>query len=194
MDVEILPADLFLIDSNKKGPKFVKFMMTAPTIFHHLWRKIRGTQEIPLYYHVGMFLNSVQTMEQQWKVEYDSAVKRLRTKNNMLVVRYKKALPEQRAKCCNIAVADLDKKWDVLNAFGKMLTWLTGVPYFARYMEVPNAEICVNRGAYWWREAFGEKFGVKKHSELTTHQMYKYIKAHPEKFEIVYEQVNGEEL
>ena len=43
------------MDSNKNGPKIVKFFQTAPTWVHHLWRKIRGTQEVVEYYHVGMF-------------------------------------------------------------------------------------------------------------------------------------------
>lgn len=191
MDKELIKScDLFLIDSNKGGPKFVKFLMTAPTVWQHLWRKIRGTQEYVPYYHVGMFLNKDLVIEQQWKVQLKDAERILNTKNNLIIIRYKDASPEQILNGCFIARNDMGKTWDVLNAFGKFLTWLTGIPHFARYIEFPKQEICVCRGAIWWRKAFGETFGAKRHSELTTQRMYNYIKAHPEKFEIVYEQID----
>ena len=44
--ITIKPGDIFLVDSNKKGPKIVKFLQVAPSWYHHLWRKIRGTQEV----------------------------------------------------------------------------------------------------------------------------------------------------
>ena len=42
---KIQKGDLFLVDSDNTGAKIVKFFMIAPTWYHHLWRKIRGTQE-----------------------------------------------------------------------------------------------------------------------------------------------------
>lgn len=188
MSVVIKPGDLFLIDSKKSGPKMVKFLMTAPTVWQHLWRKVRKTQEKVMYYHVGMFADKDTVIEQQWKVEYKNAQKVLGTKNNLLIVRMKNKTDADRARCVQIAKDDLGKNWDILNALGKFLTWLTGIPLFARYIQWPQQEICVCRGGYWWKRSFGEKFGVKTHSELTTHKMHKYIMAHPEKFEIVLDQ------
>ena len=186
MNVEIRTGDWFLIDSEKTGPKIVKFFMTAPTVWQHLWRKIRGTQEKVLYYHVGMFLSQDEIVEQQAKVIRKPSNKILNSSNRLMIIRLK-GLPESvRTALYNFSLLDEGKGYDVLNCFGKFLTWLTGIPLFARYVEWPKAEICINRVAYWLRYV-GETFGAKKHSELTTHRMYKYIKAHPEKFEIVYE-------
>lgn len=186
--MNFLPGDLILVDSNKTGPKIVKFFMTAPNAYIHLWRKIRGNQEKVNYYHVAMILNDHEIIEQQGEVEIAPLEKTLNKNENLLFVRYKNTTPDQRARCASIAKADLGEKWDVLNAIGKFITWLTAIPLFARYIQKPEDEICVCRVGLWWRNAFGEKFGVKDHSELTTHKMYNYIMSHLDKFEIVYAQ------
>lgn len=188
-----LPGDIFFVDSKKTCPKVVKFFQTAPTIWHHLWRKIRGTQEKVLYYHVGNFSGQNTIIEQQGKVIERSAEKLLNTNNNMLVVRLKSMTPLDNAEFLEIARRDLGEGYDVLNCFGKLLTWLTGIPLFARYMELPDKEICINRTAYWMKEVRDETFGVKAHSELTTHLMWKYIIDHPEKFEIIYQGIPRED-
>ena len=186
--IVIEAGDGFLIDSKKTGPKIVKFFMTAPTWVHHLWRKIKGTQETVLYYHAGMFVSPTEIVEQQSKVITKSSEKVLNTSDRLFIFRYK-TLPKgvQRKDFVRYALMDTGEGYDVVNCFGKFLTWLTGIKLFARYMEIPNQEICINRLAYWYRKVACETFGVRKHSEITTHMMYKYIKAHPELFEIVRE-------
>lgn len=186
MKIEIQSGDFFLVDSKKSGAKWVKFFQTAPTIFHHLWRKLRGTQETVLFYHVGMFWDKSNLIEQQGKVIKKSANKLLGTNNEVLIIRLKSITEIERELLIKVAEEDLGEGYDIVNIFGKLFTWLTSIPLFARYMQLPNQDICVNRVAYWYRKALGVKFGAKTHSELTTHTLYKYIMSHPEEFEIVY--------
>jgi uncharacterized protein YycO len=193
MNINIQPGDIFLVDSQKTGAKIVKFFQTAPTWIQHIWRKIRGTQEKVLYYHVGMFYNSNQIIEQQGKVILRSANKLLSTGNEVMIFRKKGITSEQQKALQSVALNDLDEGYDIVNIFGKLFTWLTGIPYFARYMQLPNQDICVNRGAYWWLKAVNVTFGVKTHSELTTHNMYKYVMAHPDEFEIIYRGIPRED-
>ena len=187
INVEIKPGDIFLIDSDKTGPKIVKFFMTAPTMWHHLWRKMRGTQEEVLYYHVGMFSTQAQIIEQQSKVIQRTSNKVLSSKNRVCIIRKKNLGNLQQVRLLEEAFDDLGKGYDVVNCIGKFLTWLTGIKFFARYMETADDEICINRVAQWYKTACDERFGGKTHHELTTHRMYKYVKHHTAKFKIVYE-------
>ena len=187
-----LPGDIFMVDSKKTCPKVVKFFQTAPTVWQHIWRKFFGNQEKVLYYHVGMFSENNDIIEQQGKVIERSSDKLLNTDNNLLVVRPKNITDEQRYFILGFAREDLGEGYDILNCFGKFLTWLTGIIYFARYMELPDKDICINRVAYWYKMSEISTFGAKTHSELTTHTMWKYIIDHPEKFEIIYQGVPRE--
>jgi len=195
----IKQGDIFMIDSNKTGPKIVKFFQTAPTWLHHIWRKLFGKQEEVLYYHVGLFGRGINekyyVIEQQAKVkvrdEYYTR-KLLSSSNRLLIIRRKDIGELGRDRIVAEAMEDIGKGYDILNCFGKFLTWLTGIKLFARYLEWPDQEICINRVAQWYKNAIGEKFGAKTHSELTTHTMYKYIKSRPELWEIVYEGVPNE--
>jgi hypothetical protein len=193
--ITILDGDFFLIDSDKTGPKIVKFFQTAPTWYQHLWRKIRGTQEQVLYYHVGQFIevdNKVRIVEQQGRVmlrDESHTNKVLNTSNRLCIIRMRHITDKQRFNLKKRALEDLGEGYDIVNCIGKFLTWLTGLKFFARYVEWPQQEICINRVAKWYRDVIGEKFGAKAHSELTTHTMYKYVKANPEKFEIIFEGV-----
>lgn len=184
---KIQPADIFLVDSNKGGPRIVKFFQTAPTWVHHLWRKFRGIQEIVEYYHVGMFIDSDNIIEQQGKVIERSSSKLLNTSNDLLIARRKKVDSYSRDYIIKIAREDIGKGYDVLNIFGKTLTWLTGISLFAEYIQWPGAEICVNRVAYWCKKAFKDTFSQRTHSDLTTHELYKYIKSNPDEWEIIFE-------
>lgn len=182
-------GDIILEDSNKTGPKIVKFFMTAPTWYQHLWRKLRETQEHVAYYHVAMILsdgyngdtNLVEEIEQQSKVQ----IADWNPNHRQIIFR---KLNLQRADQKDLkqeALLDLGQGYDVLNCIGKFLTWLTGIKFFARYVEWPRAEICINRVAHWYRKAINEKFGVYKHSELTTHMIYKYL-VNNEEYVVVY--------
>lgn len=188
-NIKIKPGDIFLIDSNKTGAKIVKFFQTAPTWYQHLWRKIRKTQETVLYYHVGMFTSQEKIIEQQAKVVEKSSHRILATDKKIFIARRKYISATQKKKLLKEAFEDLGKGYDILNCIGKFLTWLTGFPIFARYLEYPDQEICINRVAQWYKTALGETFGAKTHSELTTHLIYKYIKSYPKIWKVVYEGV-----
>lgn len=190
--IDIKPGDIFLVDSKKKGPKIVKFFMTAPTIWHHIWRKIRGTQEKVEYYHVGMFMTQAEIIEQQSKVVKKSSQKLLFTDDKVCIIRKKNLGNNQQLRLLEEALDDVGKSYDVVNCIGKFLTWLTGIPYFARYMETADDEICINRVAQWYKTACNETFGAKTHHELTTHKLYKYVKAHRTRFQIVFEGIPSE--
>lgn len=188
MNYEPKIGDIILEDSKQTGPKIVKFFMTAPTWYQYIWRVITGKQEKVEYYHVEMMINDgfsgfsgqADIIEQQWKVQLADW-----NPNTKQIIFRKKDQDWNNRHLKEIALKDIGKKWDVLNAVGKFLTWLTGIPLFARYVEWPSAEICINRVAYWYREAIGEKFGAKTHSELTTHSLYKYL-INNDDYEVVY--------
>lgn len=190
---KIQRGDLFLVDSDKTGAKIVKFFMTAPTWYQHLWRKIRGTQEEVKFYHVGMFIDRNTIIEQQSKVIEKSSSKILSTGDRVCIIRKVGITAEEKDELIRIAREDLGEGYDVVNCIGKFLTWLTGITLFARYVEIPNQEICVCRGAYWYRRALEILFGAKRHSELTTHKVYKYTDANPDELKIVYEGVPANE-
>jgi len=193
MKINILPGDFALVDSKKICPKFVKYLMRSPTIWHDFFRMIVGKLEKPLHYHALMFLNKDSIIEQQSKVQINSSTKLLNTNNNLFIFRIKGMSSIERSYLCKITMEDLDEGYDILNCFGNLLTWLTGIKLFARYMQLPNQDICINRIAYWAKKSLSETFGAKTHSELTTWSLYKYVIAHPEKFEIVYEGIPRED-
>lgn len=193
IDINFQTGDIFFVDSKKTGAKIVKFFQTAYTWYIHLWRKLTGKQEKVLFYHVGMFSDSYNLIEQQGKVIVRSANKLLTTGNEVLVIRRKNLSKIERSYLLKVAMEDLGEKYDIVNCIGKFLTWLTGIPYFAMYMQMPNQDICINRVAYWYRKAFNITFGAKTHSELTTHTLYKYIMAHLDEWEIVYRGIPRED-
>jgi len=171
-------GDIILEDSQKTGAKIVKFFMAAPTVWQYLWRAVWKTQQWVPYYHVAMisainynYTTTTRIIEQQTKVQEDDW-----NKNTVQIIFRRKNLTlADREKLLAIAVADMRKGWDVLNAFGKFLTWLTGIPLFGMFIQWPGQEICVNRVAAWYEKAFGEKFGALTHSEVTTQTMYRYL-------------------
>lgn len=191
----IQPGDFGLVDSNKCCPKTVKYFMRSPNLWVDLWRMMRGTVEKPLYYHALMFLSKDEIIEQQSKVVRKSSSKILNTGNNLLVFRPKSGLTlEQKTIICEKAIKDLGLGYDILNCFGDFLSWLTCIPFFKTYMELPNVEICINRCAKWYKDALGITFGVKKHTTLTTHSLWKYVIDHPNEFEIIYQGIPREDI
>ena len=198
MEYKAQCGDIFLCDSDRTGAKIVKFFMTAPTVWQHLWRKFRGTQEIVRYYHAGMILSDEQMIEQQGKVQYGKTQKILSRK--ISIYRYKISdqnnfyygIPiEQRIKQLqdllkNRAIEDLGKGYDILQIVGKTLTWLTGIKLFVRVLGgiTREEEICVTRDADWYWPVC--QFGCKTKSELTTKIMDEYCLNHPEEWEVVY--------
>ena len=45
MESKYQTGDIFFTDNFRTASKIVKFLMTAPTVWQHIWRAIRGTQE-----------------------------------------------------------------------------------------------------------------------------------------------------
>lgn len=182
-------GDIILEDSNKTGAKIVKFFMTAPTIWQHIWRALWNTQTKVPYYHVAMILNDgfngftglADIIEQQYKVQLDD----WNPNTVQIIFRRRNLSSEQKSKLKVVALVDQGEKWDVLNAFGKFLTWLTGIPLFGMFIQWPTQEICVCRVASWYEEVLKEKFGCLTHSEITTQKMYEYL-LRSNKYDIVY--------
>jgi hypothetical protein len=180
-------GDIFLTDSDKFGPRIVKFLMAAPTLWQWLWRAARGTQEPVRFYHAGMLLSNEKLIEQQWKVQYAPASKILPW--TVVVYRCKTLAALDGINTDLIArraIEDLDKLYDIPQLIGKTLTWLTGIKWFVRFLGwiSKEEEICVTRVAHWYSGICN--FGVKDHSEITTKIIDEYCRAHPEEWEIVY--------
>ncbi len=178
-------GDIILEDSDRLGAEIVKFFMTAPSIWHYIFRAIRKTQEKVDYYHVAMVYkveeNSTKIMEQQSKVKISD----INLDTKQIIFRRKDLNNIKQLMLTYVAELDIGEGYDVLNVIGKFLTWLTAFPLFARYIEVPELEICVNRVAYWYSVILEEDFGVLYHSELTTQMMYKYL-INNSNYEVVY--------
>ncbi len=172
-------GDIILQDSNKFGPKCVKFLMQSPTVWHQLYRWLSGTLKDVQYYHVAMIINTgfsgfsgqADVIEQQTKVELNDWNK----DRTQIIFRKMDLTTEDIEDLKQEALSDTGQKYDVLNCFGKLLTWLTGIKWFARYMESKDKDICVNRVCKWYWDAVREHFNAVTHSELTTRTLYRYL-------------------
>lgn len=198
MEYKAQCGDIFLCDSDRTGAKIVKFLMTAPTIWQHLWRKFRGTQETVRYYHAGMILDDNQMVEQQWKVQYGETQKILSRK--VIIYRYKISEPDRvyygmtretrlnliKMSLRNAAVEDIGKTYDIPQLIGKTLTWLTGIKLFVRVLGEwsREEEICVTRVAHWYKGICS--FGCKTPSEITTKIIDEYCELWEDEWEVVY--------
>lgn len=189
----IKPGDFFIVDSNRTGARIVKFLMTAPNMFVHLWRKIRGTQEIPLFYHAGLFSDSDNIIEQQKLTQEVSSAKLLSTGNKLLIFRLKNLTDADRHKLVTNARESIGDFYGILSCVGKTLTWVTTIKWFARHIYWKNTNICINKICQWALNSVRETFGTKHYHELTTHLVYKYVMRHPEKFILVYEGIPRQE-
>ncbi len=188
MDYIPLIGDIILSDGTHFGAKCVKFFMQSPTIWHQIYYFLTKKLVNVPYYHVAMIINSGYNVnnqsiliEQQKRVQINN----WNPNKKQIIFRKKHTTFDTVLKLQEIALNDLDKKYDVLNIFGKLFTWLTGIKWFARYIESPNKEICVNRVCKWYLDALNEKFGAKKHSEITTQSLYYYLLNNPN-YEVVY--------
>jgi hypothetical protein len=182
-------GDIFLCDSDRSGAKVVKFLMTAPTIWHWIYRQIRGTQESVRFYHSGMIISDKQMIEQQWKVQYGETQKIL---NRKIIIYRNKTVsnisqhPFRQMLLYNRATEDLDKTYDILQLIGKTLTWFTGIKLFVRFLGnlSKEQEICVTRIGDWYDGICN--FGIKTKHEMTTKIIDEYCQCHPNEWEIVY--------
>jgi hypothetical protein len=182
-------GDIFLCDSNSTGAKLVKFLMTAPTLWQYLWRKLRGTQEVVRYYHGGMFLDDYTMIEQQGKVQYGKAPHSILSRK-MVVYRKKNLSVMEMDQLSKVARLDLGEGYDIPLIMGKTLTWLTGLRIFENFLGwlSKDQEICVTRVAYWY-ESISINFGVKEHEEITTKIIDEYCGKNINEWETVY--ING---
>jgi len=177
-------GDVFLNDSNRVGAKIVKFLQEAPTLWQWLWRQIRGTQDVVRYYHAGMIIDKVDTIEQQWKVQFRETESIL--SRDIVIYRNNNLTEEDRVKLYARAIADLAKSYDIPQLIGKTLTWLTGIKWFVRFLGAlsKEEEICVTRVADWYDGICD--FGVQTKHEVTTKVIDEYCFRNPEEWDIVY--------
>ena len=184
--MELKSGDITMNDRpNKTGVKIVKFFMTAPTIFHHLWRKIRKTQEIVRFYHPGIVSEDITKVYEQQKYVQYSDVKKVIFDRKHIVYRRKNLTKNQINSLLSIAQNDLGQGWGVIHAFGRFATWLTGIKLFARFISMPTREVSAGRVARWYYEAFGETFGENHYRYVTTHTIDKWCRSHPNEWEII---------
>lgn len=176
-------GDIFLSDSKKAGAQIAKFFMIAPTVWHYIWRWMRGTQQEVRYYHAGMILSDMELIEQQGKVQIDSAFKIL--PRDVIVYRKKNLSITQEIAVKVSATMDLGKGFDLVLIIGKTLTWLTGIRFFTDLLGwlSRNEEICITRVAAWYEGI--EDFGVEDHAEVTTKIVDEYCAGSPD-WEVVY--------
>ena len=177
-------GDIVFTDSNKTGARIVKFLMTAPTCWHHLLWKISGRihNERPSYYHVAMVLTKTDLIEQQRVVEIDTITSILKKKHN--IFRNKYLTEEQMTKLSGTALADLGEGYGIAECFGKFLTWITGVRWFSKAFDMKDRAICIVRVAEWYR-AIGYSFGAYNPNYLTTKSMLEHLCGNPN-WEAVY--------
>jgi len=177
-------GDIFLCDSSRTGAKIVKFLMQSPTIWHQIWRAMRGTLEPVRYYHAGMILGK-QLIEQQWKVQLADAKKIMNRK--VIIYRYKNLNGYGQQMLYSNSMNDIGKTYDIPLLIGKTLTWVTGLRLFTRILGALSKEneICPTIiGDWFWIFCH---FGVKTKHELTTKIIDEYCLNHPKEWEIVYE-------
>ena len=187
-------GDIILENSNKTGAKIVKFFMQSPTCYQQLWRWFNKSLTSVPYYHVAMIINDgfnghsglADIVEQQWKVRLED----WNPTSDQIIFRRVDLTSVQASTLRIVALTDMDEKWDILNAIGKFLTWLTCIPLFAMFMQWPTQEICVCRVASWYERVLRERFGCLTHSEITTQRLYEYLMT-SSKYQCVYRYNNG---
>ena len=113
-------GDIFFTDSDKTGPKIVKFLMQSPTFWHWGIGKAVGLFSKDLkakfispvrMYHAGMLVSEDTLIEQQGKVEYSEASGILGKKH--VVWRHKHLTEEQANDLVKLAESRLGTKYDV---------------------------------------------------------------------------------
>ena len=179
-----LPGDIFLNDYDIFAAKVVKFLMKYPTIWHFLFGRFFGWEpDLVAFYHAGIVINNTAVVEQQWKVRIASVQHQILEKP-CIVFRKPDLTMEQRYEIANEAICYEGKKYDWLLIFGKLLTWLTGLVWFERWLQIPGREMCCTLVAKVYHDVVGETFGKKTWHEVTTDDIDDYC--HKNGWEIVY--------
>ena len=191
--VKLKKGDIFFTDSDKTGPKIVKFLMQSPTLFHWAIGKIGGIFSKKFkakfispvrMYHAGIFLSPEVFIEQQWKIEYNNNVQGILDKKHV-IWRYKHLTEEQADKIQNLAESRLGTSYDLWLILGKTLTWLTGIKWFVKNVEAKNKDICITFVAYLYFTCVGYKWGRRTWHEITTDIMDDWNAVHKEDWEVI---------
>lgn len=185
MDYKAKVGDIFLCDSDRTAAKMVKFLMQSPTIWQQIWRWATKRLQPVRYYHAGLIISDEQMIEQQGKVQYGETKKIL--SRRITIYRKKTLTDQQRLDLGEAAKTDIGEGYGVLSVLGKALTWLTGIYLFEDLMHIGDADICVNRIAYWYWKSNGELFGEKNFRRTTTKTMDEYCAHYTDEWEVVYQ-------
>lgn len=176
-------GDIIFEDSDKGGPKIVKYFMRSPNVWVDLWRMLNGRLQKSEYYHPAVALGNSQMAEQQLRVQITSIENF--NQNKFIVFRRKNITHYQATRLNEVINKEQGQLWGIIQTFGKFATWLTGIPLFSRYFKLPNEEVSATRVARWYYKAFGETFGLPTYQENSTHTMVTYMLNHPETYTII---------
>lgn len=183
-------GDIYITDNWSTGAKIVQFLSTCNTCWEHLWlflfNKDKLNSKRPEGYHYGMVLDPDTVIEQQGAVEIKDINKIF--KKEVYIYR-KMGLTEYDKNILLIeAIGDLNEGYGILECFGKLLAWLTGIKYFVRWLDMKDRSICVVRIGEWFKGL--DSFGVSHPSYLKANMKEKYLDTNP-KWKLIYEQKEG---
>ena len=197
-ELKFQKGDIFFTDSDKTGPKIVKFLMQSPTVWHWAVGKIVGIFSKKLKakfispvrsYHAGMFTGPERIIEQQWKIQSRPLKDTKIIGRKHVVWRYKHLTKGQADVLAILAEARIGTTYDIMLILGKTMTWLTGIKWFVRTIESKNKDICITFVAYLFFEAEIYKWGKETWHEITTDLMDDWNTEHPEDWELI--SING---
>lgn len=187
--INLQKGDIIFEDSEKTGAKIVKYFMRSPSLWHDLYRIITKKVKKCEYYHPLMILNgnTNEYIEQQFRVQKGQESALLAPERHILVARKVGLSRSDKNRLQAIAEGNIGALWGILESVGKFLTFLTSIPYFARYLRWPNHHVSAVRVCQWLYETYGETFGMKTYGENTTKTMVDFIRSHPKQWQIIYE-------
>lgn len=171
-EIKLQIGDIFLTNNYSIGAKIVMFLMQSPTVWQQIWRWYKGTLEPVAFYHAGMVLNENEMIEQQGKVQIANVDKIF--KKDYVIWRNKDLTEENKIDLEGVAFDDLGEGYGVLECFGKLFTWLTGIKWFSKWFDMKDRAICVVRVAEWYSCIDLENFGVDDPNYITTKVLYEY--------------------
>ena len=178
-------GDIFLVDSDSFAAKMVKFLMTAPTVWHYIYRAIRGTQQKVRFYHAGICVSENYVAEQQSKVEFETVENAILNKPAYVIYRKRGLTDEEMRNLIDAAFNDLGYKYDWLLIISSFLTWFTGIKQFRSYIQLKNKEFCVTRVGKWYFQVLEETFGVLNWHNLTTDIIDDWCSFYVEDWEVI---------
>jgi len=191
-------GDIFFTDSDKTGPKIVKFLMQSPTVWHWALGKFLGMFSKKLkakfispvrMYHAGMFLDEGNIIEQQWPVQTRPLKDTKILGGKHCIWRYKHLTEGQAVALQILAESRIGTTYDIQLILGKTMTWLTGIQWFVRNVEAKDKDICITFVAYLYFKTINYNWGRKTWHEITTDIMDDWNVAHPEDWDLISVQV-----